>query len=146
MDHVQTLFASDGRMTRKEIRKFGIIQIALDDPLDCKVSVVQRECRPQRLFPIWETLTRKVDPFILAKLFDDPRTARFLSINARECGEAVDALTSVVQFRAYGKEFALASSIGLTDGNETFLFSCRIRWSAPSGTNESSQGWGAGRE
>ena len=44
----------------------------------------------------------------------------------REGGEA-DALTYLVQFRAYGKASALASSVGLTDGDDTFLFSCRIR-------------------
>ena len=62
------------------------------------------------------------------------------------CREAVDALTNVVQFRAYGKEFALANGNGLTDGNEPFLFSCGIRWITPSGTNEGGQGWGVGRD
>ena len=47
---------------------------------------------------------------------------------------------------AYGKKFALASSCGLTDGNETYLFSCRIRWIALSGTNEGGEGWGVGRD
>jgi len=81
----------------------------------------------ERLSPIWETMKGKVDPFVLAKLLNDPRSAQFLSIYTRECREAVDALTNVVQFYAYGKEFALASSFGLTDSNETFLVSCRIR-------------------
>ena len=45
-----------------------------------------------------------------------------------------------VQFRAYGKEFALAGSFGLTDGNEMFLFGCIILWIVPSGTNESGEG------
>ena len=78
-------------MARREIRKFRILQIAPDDPLDCKVSVVQSECGLERVFPIWETMTRKVDPFVLAKLL------RFLSIYTRECSEAVDALPNVVQ-------------------------------------------------
>ena len=82
----------------------------------------------------------KVDPFALAKLFSDPRNARFLSIYMRECGEVIDALTNVAQFHADGKEFALARCFGLTDGNETLLFSCRIRWIAPSGTNEGGDG------
>ena len=61
------------------------------------------------------------------------RNARFLSTHTRERGEAVDALTNIVLFRrVYGKEFGLASCFGLTDGNETFLFSGRARWIAPS--------------
>ena len=67
-------------------------------------------------------MTCNVHPFVLATLLDDPqaRNARFLAVHTRECGDAVDALTNVVQFRAYGKEFALAGSFGLADGNETF--------------------------
>jgi hypothetical protein len=56
---------------------------------------------------------------------NDPRRTRFLSINMCECGRPN---VNVVQFRAYGKEFALTSSIGLTNGNETFLINCSIRW------------------
>jgi hypothetical protein len=60
MDHlVQTLFVSDSRMTCREIRKFGVLQIALDDASDCKVSVVQSKRGLERLFPIWETMTRR---------------------------------------------------------------------------------------
>ena len=80
------------------------------------------------LLPIWETMTRKVDPFVLPKLFNDPRNTGVLSIYTRECDEAGDTLTNVVQFGAHGKEFVFASGFGLTDGNETFLFNCRIRW------------------
>jgi hypothetical protein len=146
MNHlVQTCFVSDSRVTRREIRKFGILQITPDDPLDCKVSVVQSERGLERPFPIWETMAHKVDPFVLAKFFNDPRSATFLSIYTRECGEAVDTLANVVQFRAHRKEFALAGSFGLTNGNETFLFSRKSRWIAPSSTNEGSQGWGVGR-
>ena len=47
-------------------------------------------------------------PFVLAKRFDNPRNARFLPIYPRECGEAVDAPTNVVQFGANRKEFAFA--------------------------------------
>ena len=46
-------------------------------------------------------MTRKMHPFALSKLFNDPRGARFLSIYARECGEAIDELTNGGQFRAY---------------------------------------------
>ena len=113
-------------MTCREIRTFGIIQIAPDDPLNGEVSVMQSERGFEWLFSIWETMTRGVDPFVLAKLFDDPRSARSLTIYAREYREAIDALTNVVQFRAYGKEFTLANGFGLTNGNETFPFSCRI--------------------
>ena len=109
MDHlIRTLFVSDSRMTCREIRKFGVLQIAPDDPLDCKASVVQSERRLEWLLPVWETMAGKVDPFVLAKLFDNPGNARFLSIYTRECGVPVHALTNVDQFRAYGKEFALA--------------------------------------
>ena len=85
-------------------------------------------------------------PFVLAKLFDDPRNARFLSIDICECGRAVDELSNIVQFPAYGREFPLASTFGLTGGNETFLFNGRIRRTTPSGTNEGGQGWGVGRD
>ena len=102
MDHlVRTLFVSNSRMTRREIRKFGILQLAPDDPLDCKVPIVESESGPEWLFPIWETMTRKVEPFILAKFFNDPISASVLSIYTRECGEAVDVLTNDVQLRAY---------------------------------------------
>ena len=57
-----------------------------------------------------------------------------------------DVLTNVVQFCAYGNEFALASSFGLTNGNEMFLFSCRIRWIAPSGMNEGGECGSVGRD
>ena len=73
MDHlVRALFIPDSRMTRREIREFGILQIAPNDLLDCKVSVVQSKRGLEWLFPVWETMTRKVDPFVLAKLFDEP--------------------------------------------------------------------------
>ena len=38
-------------------------------------------------------MARKVDPFSLAKLFDDTRDVEFHSIYTCECGEAVDELT-----------------------------------------------------
>ena len=47
MDHlVRTLFIFDSRMTCREVRKFGILQFAPDDSLDCKVPVVQSERGP----------------------------------------------------------------------------------------------------
>ena len=143
---VWTLFISYSRMTCREIRKLGVLEIAPDDALDCKLSVVESERRLEWLFPIWETMTRKADPFILAKLFDDPRNARFLSIYMRECGEGIDAPTNVDQFRTDGKEVGLASGFGLTDGNEMWLFTCGSGRIAPSGTNEGGQGWGVGRD
>ena len=85
---VWTLFISDSRMTCRKVRKFGILQFAPDDTLDCKVPIVESESGLERPFPIWETMTRKVVPFVPAKLFNDPRSARFLSIYMRECGEA----------------------------------------------------------
>ena len=147
MDHlVRTVFVPDSRMTCREIRKFWILQFAPDDALDCKASVLQSKRGLEWLLPIWKTMTRKVDPFILAKFFNDPRGARFIYMH--ECHEAVDALTNVVQLRTYGKEFALASSCGLTNGNEMlpiYRYS-RIRWIMSSTTNEGGQGWGIGRD
>jgi hypothetical protein len=86
----------------------------------------------------------RADSVVLTKLFNGPRGARFLY--TRVCGEAVDALTNVDQFRAYRKEFVFASSFGLTDGNEMILSTFRIRRITPSGTNEGGQGWGVGRD
>ena len=149
MDHfIRTLFIprADSRTTCREICKFGILQIAPDDPFDCKVSVVESERGLERLILIWETMARKVDPFVPAKLFNHSRSARFLSFYTRERGEAVDALTNILQLHAYEREFALASSVTLADSNETFLTGCGIRWIAPSGTNEGSEGWGVGRD
>ena len=40
---VRTLLVSDSRMTRREIRKFGVLEIAPDDPLDCQLPVVESE-------------------------------------------------------------------------------------------------------
>ncbi|KAF8441048.1 hypothetical protein L210DRAFT_3645291 [Boletus edulis BED1] len=79
-------------------------------------------------------MTREVDPFVAAKLFNDPRDAGFRSIYSRECREGVDALTDGIQFRADRKKFSFASIFGLTDGNKT--------WSMSSSTNEGGQGWG----
>ena len=61
MDHLGALFVSDDRMECREIRKCRILQFAPDDPLDCKVSVVDSGL--ERLFPIWKTVTRKVRAF-----------------------------------------------------------------------------------
>ena len=124
---VWTLFVSYGRMTCREIHKFGILQFALDYVSDREVSVVESERGLEWLFPVWETMTRKADPFVPAELFNDPRSARFLSIYTRECGEAGGSLTNIDKFRAYEKELALARSVGLGDGNETFPPGCRIR-------------------
>ena len=96
-DHlVRTPFVSNSRMTRREIREFGVLHFAADDLLNGKVSIVQSERRLEWLLPIWDTMTRKVHPFTLAKLFDDPRYARFLSLYVRECSQAVDELTNIV--------------------------------------------------
>ena len=53
MDHfVLAFFVSDSRMTRREIRKLWILQIAPDDVLDRKVSITQSECGLERLLRI----------------------------------------------------------------------------------------------
>ena len=53
---VWTLFVPDSRMTRKEIRKLGVLEIAPDDALDGKVPVVESERRLEWLFLTWETM------------------------------------------------------------------------------------------
>ena len=86
MDHLvldQTLFVSDNRTTCRELYKFGILQIAPDDPLDCKVPVVESENGLGRLFLIWWTTIHKVDQFVLVKLFNDPRSAELLRKEVR---------------------------------------------------------------
>ena len=45
-------------MACREIRKFGVLEIAPDDPLDCKVPVVESERGLERLFTILETSLR----------------------------------------------------------------------------------------
>ena len=70
-DFVRALFVSYSRMTCREIRKFRVLEIATDDLLDCKVPVVESERGLEGLYPTWETMARKVDPFVLAKLFND---------------------------------------------------------------------------
>ena len=43
VDHlVRTLFVTDSRMTRREIRKFGVLHVAADDPLNRGVHRVER--------------------------------------------------------------------------------------------------------
>ena len=81
---VRILFVSNCRMTRRVIHKFGILQIACDDPLDCKVHIMQSEHRLKRLW-IWDIMTCKVDPFVLAELFNETRKVGILSIYTREC-------------------------------------------------------------
>lgn len=88
----------------------------------------------------------KVDSFVRAKLFNEPGNTRFFSIYACECGEDVDTPTNGVQLRTHQNEFGLASSFDLTDGDEIFLFSFRIRWIVLSGMNEGIKGWGKGRD
>ena len=81
MNHfVRTLLVSDSRMTRRETRKFGVLEFTPDNALDCKVPVVESESGLERLCRIWETMARKVDPFVFAELFNDPGSARCLSI------------------------------------------------------------------
>lgn len=145
VDHlVQILFVPGRRMRDREIREFRLRQLTPDDPLDCKLSIVQHERGLDWLFPIRETMTREVDPFVLAELLDDSRHARFLSIYPRECGKAVDTLTDVVQFRADRGEFRLVIGFSLANGDKMFPLGCRVRWIAPSSTNQSGQSWGVG--
>ena len=42
-------------MTRREIRKFRLLQTALDDPVDCQPSVMKHKFRREWLLPIYET-------------------------------------------------------------------------------------------
>jgi hypothetical protein len=45
--------------------------------------------RPRMLLPIWEAMAHEVNLFVHAKLFNDPRRARLISIYPCECGETV---------------------------------------------------------
>ena len=69
------LFITNNRMTSGQVRKLGLLQIALDDAVDCEVSVVESECRFEWFFPLRKTMTGKVYPLILAQLFCDPGSA-----------------------------------------------------------------------
>jgi hypothetical protein len=102
------------------------------------VSVVQSERRFEWPFPIGDTITCKVHPFIFAKLFHDPRNARFLFLCASECNGGVKELTNVCQFCAYGMELRhiLASGVRLTDRKETFRLGCRTGGIALSSANQ----------
>jgi len=117
------------RVTCREMRELCVLQIAPNNVLDRK-SVAQSKCGLERLLWIWETMTCKVHPVVLAELFNDPR---FLSIYVRECGEAVDALTETS---------SPPNHFGLADGDESLLLSCRTQRIAPSSTNGGTQSWG----
>ena len=72
VDHlVRTLFVSDSRAACRQIREFGVLQLASDHPLDRKVTVVQRERQLEWVFRIQEAVSRKVNPFVPFELFDD---------------------------------------------------------------------------
>ena len=147
VDHlVRTLFVSDSRMTRREIREFGVLHFAADHPLDRKASVVESECRLEWLFPVRNTVTRKVHPFALTQLFDDPGNGRLFSLYARECSQAVDEPTNAVQLRTYGMEVALAGGCGLTNRKETFPLGCRTGEIALSSANEGGECRGIRRD
>ena len=46
IDHlVRTFFIPDTRMTSGQVRKFGVLQVALNDSLDCEHSVAESKCR-----------------------------------------------------------------------------------------------------
>ena len=119
----------------------GVYQFVPDEVLHHRMSFVESECRLERSRLIWETMASKVDPFVLAKLLNNPRSARPFSLYVREYGEVTDTLTNIDQFRIHGEEFILAS---LTNSNEMFSSSRRIRRIGSSSTNESGQRWGVG--
>ena len=67
MDYfVWTLTISGRRMTRGEIRKYSIREVAANKALDCEVSVVESKCRHKQLLLIREAVTGKVHPLVLA--------------------------------------------------------------------------------
>ena len=110
MDHfVRTLFISDCRMTRREVRGFSILSVAADEPLDGEVSVMGSE-RTEWLFLVRKAMTGKVHPPIPAQLLRDPGGARFSSLGAHERCEAPDALADIRQFGTDGKKLGLVGS------------------------------------
>ena len=115
MDHfIWTLFVSDSRMTRRQVRKLRMLQVALDDMLDCEVSVVER------LFPVRETMTSKVYPLALSQLFHDPGNARFLPFHPREDCKTIDPLTNIGKFATDGNEFTFTGGLRLTNAKKVF--------------------------
>ncbi|KAF8137164.1 hypothetical protein EV363DRAFT_1414601 [Boletus edulis] len=71
---------------------------------------------------------------------DNLRDTGLLSVDAPECAEVADKPTNVIQLSSHGKEVPFA----LTNGDETFPFTCRTRWVAQSSTNEGVQSWAVG--
>ena len=67
---VWTLFIPDGRMTRREVRTFGVRQVTTDEVMDGEVSVEQR--KRGRLFLVGETMAGGVYPPVLVPFFGDP--------------------------------------------------------------------------
>ena len=73
IDHLApTLFVSGIRPTCRDICKFGTLQIAPDDSLECEVPVMESERGLEWLCPICETMARKVNPFVPANFFNNP--------------------------------------------------------------------------
>ena len=67
-------------------------------------------------------MTGKVHPLVLIQLFRDPRYTRFLTLDAREHCETIEAFTNIGQFSTDRKEFTLASGLRLTNSKDPFLF------------------------
>ena len=141
MNHlVQTLFVSDGRVARRQVRKFRVLQVAADETMYGEVSVVESKRGFERLFSVRETMTCKVHPLVLAQLICDLRDARIFPLDAREISETIDTLADIRQFGADGNEFTCTGCVCLTNGNEPFLYRPGGRRTGSSGTNEGGQG------
>ena len=67
-------------------------------------------------------MAREVHPFVLPKFPSDPVDARLLTLDMRECGEAIDALFNVGQFGPDRDKLILALGFRLTYTDEVFPF------------------------
>ena len=119
---VCTFLVPDSRLTGGEKCKLGIPWLTLNDALNREVSVAESKRGLEWLYLIWDTMTRKVHPFVLPEFLADTVDARLFTLDAPECGEAINALTNVVQFGPDGNNLILALGVRLTYTNKVFPF------------------------
>ena len=119
MDHLaRTLIVSSHCMRSRQGCKFWILQVALDDVLNGKVSVVKGKRGLKWLFPVREAVAHKVYQFVPVQHFRDPRNARLLFFDAHECCYATNAPADIRQLGTDGMEFACTHRVSLTNGDE----------------------------
>ena len=119
MNHfVRTFFVPDCSMTRGEVRKFRILEVAPNKAMDREVSVRESERGLERPFLLRETMTSKVRPLVLTQLFSDPGNACLFPLDACERRKTSDALADIRQFGTDRKKLVLVGGLCLANGNE----------------------------